>query len=368
MISKQLQELLEYLENLIEPEHVDRVIELQIQALRHKPIPHPIIRTIFPVTDFTPFPMDQIHEDVGKMMYNELLTCLQPTLSKDYSVPMIRANYGVGTLPSLFGLKSRIVGGNMPWVDHASMHGVQEIISNGVPNLDSGFGKKISLTHEYYQEALSKYPKCQAAIKIYHPDFQGPFDVAHLIFGSDIYTAFYDDEELVQDLLRVVSDTYIAMMKRVKTEIDDDFDDFCFHWFHVYGGNIVLRDDSSVNLSADMYNEHIRPHNQRIIDEFGSGSIHFCGRADQWVFDVMNINNLCGLNFGYMENVEFGQKYLDFVTPAMLSKNIPNCAYTLSQKHYAELDFKKYNTGITFNVEVSSPQQAKSLLAKMHTY
>ena len=41
--------------------------------------------------------------------------------------------------------------------------------------------------------------------------------------------------------------------------------------------------------------------------------MHFCGRADHWIFDMAENGNLKGLNFGYMENLIFGQEYLDFL-------------------------------------------------------
>ena len=45
----------------------------------------------------------------------------------------------------------------------------------------------------------------------------------------------------------------------------------------------MLRDDSAMNLSSDMFNEFIRPYDQRLLDEFGGGAIHFCGRGDHYI-------------------------------------------------------------------------------------
>ena len=209
------------------------------------------------------------------MMYNELLASLCTFEIKDYSMAMIRANYGVGTLPSAFGAESVIAGDNMPWVKHLSKDEIKAIIANGVPDSDAGFGKRIVETYEFYKETLSKYPKCNEVIRLFHPDFQGPLDLAHMLWGSDIYMDMYDEPELVHDLLKLVTETYIDRMKKIKPYLNDETDGFNFHWSHLYPGSIVLRNDSAVNLSNDMYKEFAMKYDDMIYDAFGKASMHF---------------------------------------------------------------------------------------------
>ena len=91
-------------------------------------------------------------------MYNDLLPSVSTFEAKDTSAAgMIRTNYGVGTLPSAFGVKSHIVDGNMPWVEAVSKDEIKEIISKGVPDYRTGFGQRIIDTYEFYRETLSKY-------------------------------------------------------------------------------------------------------------------------------------------------------------------------------------------------------------------
>jgi hypothetical protein len=54
------------------------------------------------------------------------------------------------------------------------------------------------------------------------------------------------------------------------------------HWGMYHRGNIVLRDDSAMNLSLEMFDAFIRPYDQRLLDEFGGGAIHFCGKGDHY--------------------------------------------------------------------------------------
>lgn len=361
-----LKELLEYLEENLDPEHQQKVEQRYKDAISFRAEKPPLILG-YTDTGFSGYPYAEAHEDMEKMLYNELCTCVVPAQIKDDTLPMIRANYGVGTLPSLFGVTSRILGNNLPWVDHLeSTDKIKALVGKGIPDLDSGFGKKISETHEYYRQTLSKYPNCERCIKIYHPDLQGPFDVAHLIWGPDIYYALYDEAELVHELLELITQTYIKFCEKIKPEINDSTGDgYCYHWSTLYPGEIVLRNDSAVNLSNDMYHEFIRPYDEKILNHFGGGSMHFCGRADQWVSDMAKTNNLLGFNFGYMKKLEFGQKYLDYLENTANVK-LPILKYILTFEEFEQFDFEKNSRGVTFAVGVKTRKEAQDTLKKYY--
>jgi len=362
---KDLERLLNYLEEIIDVDYYNSSVELQKRALRFEKTDRICIRTMYSNEDFKPFTMEETHNDMAKMMYNELLPIISTFESKDTSAAgMIRANYGVGTLPSAFGLKSHIVDGNMPWVEAVSKDEIKEIISKGVPDYKTGFGQKLIETYEFYRETLSKYPKCQNVIRLFHPDFQGPLDVAHLIYGSDIYIDMYEDPDLVHDLLQLVTDTYIDRMKKIKPYLNDEIDGFNFHWGHLYPGRILLRNDSAVNLSADMYKEFSKQYDDIIYDAFGAASMHFCGRADQWVFDMAKSDNILGINFGHMPNVVFGMEYLDFIAPEFFDKKKPVIGYTLTHDDFENMNFEKYSTGISYNINVRNKNEAVEILSK----
>lgn len=362
---KELERLLNYLEDIIDVDYYNSVIELQKRTLRFEKTDSICIRAAYPIREFRPFPMEETHKDMAKMMYNELLPCISTFEIKDTSLSgMIRANYGVGTLPSAFGVQSRIVGGNMPWVEHVSTDEVKEIISRGVPDYRTGFGQRVIETYEFYKETLSKYPKCRDTIRLFHPDFQGPLDVAHLIYGSDIYLDMYEDPELVHELLSLVTETYIDRMKRLKPYLDDEIDEFCFHWKHLYPGKIVLRNDSAVALSPDMYKEFAMQYDDRIYEAFGPASMHFCGRADHWVFDMAKSDNILALQFGHMQKLVFGMEYLDFIAPAFFDKKKAVLGYVLTREDFEKMDFEKYSTGITYQINARSKEEAMEYLAR----
>lgn len=357
----ELKQVLDYLESVIDPDEIDARIERHKKAAAFEPLDRPCVNISHPC-DRKRFAMEEIHADIEKMMYNELVDCIGLLISGSSSVPMIRANYGVGILPSVFGAKCRIVGGNMPWADPIGLDAIKKHLSAGVPDYRGGYGQRILDTYAFYNETLKAYPKCQRAIRLYQPDYQGPFDVAHLLWGADIYADLYDEPEMVCDLMELVVDTYIDGMERVKPLLNDDVGGGICQWKSIFPGSILVRNDSAVNLSKDMYLEFVRPYDEKLLEHFGGGSIHFCGRADQWIAEMAKTKGIKAINFGYMGNIQFGQPYLDFIKPFYYDQKIPTIGYTLSRDELASFDFGKYRTGVAYTVYASSPDDAKQLL------
>ncbi len=360
-----LQEILAYYEENLDPEHIRATKHRLKKALDYGKADGLSLRVAFPGACFRARPYPEEFRDKETMMFNQLASFQQVTRVKDDTLPMIRANYGVGILTSAFGLSCTLMNNDLPWVNHVdSEDEIRRIIDRGMPDNHAGLMGKVFETHEYYQEQLAKYPKCQALIPIYHPDFQGPFDVAHLIWGSGIYYAVYDQPELVHALLRLVTDTYIHFMKAVKKTIqDEEAPGYVFHWGTLYKGSVVLRNDSPVNLSRDMYEEFVRPYDEDIYRALGSGSMHYCGRADQWVFSMMECRGLRALNFGQPPNLIFGFDFLQKIYGRAREKKIPICGYIMNKSLIADIPATEYTAGITYQTGASNEEEALRLLA-----
>ena len=365
---EELTRLLDYCESIADTDAIEQKIANQKKSLNFESVERPIVKISYNSPDFKLFSMEEIHSDIEKMMYNEMVSVLPQLETNDGGVPMIRANYGVGIMPSVFGAECRIINGNMPWCDHFDEDGIAKILSAGVPDIMNGFGAKVKETHAFYTETLAKYPKLSKIIKIYHPDYQGPFDIAHLLYGSDIYYQFYDEPEMVEDLLSLVTDTYIESMKEIKKQICDTDGDFVYHWGHLFPGSVVLRDDSAVNLSTDMYNEFVRPYNDKVLSAFGSGSVHFCGRADHWVFDMANDDLIKGYNVGWMNTLTFGMEYLDFIKKGYYDRKKSVIGYNIAKNELETFDFDKYKSGVTYNVNLGACDKdgANEILKKIY--
>lgn len=362
-----LAEVLNYLEDNLDAEHIEKSKSILKKTVNYEDTGKIALKVDCPFEKFKPYPYKEAFEDMEKMMFNELLSAVKTVEIKDFTIPMIRANYGVGIMPSLFGLTCRILENNYPWVDHVkSIDDIKRIIDGGIPDLKNGLGARVFDTHHFFREKLSQYPKCNKYIPIYHPDLQGPFDVAHLIWGPDIYYVLYDEPETVHELLGLITDTYIRFLKEIKKDINDEEEGFCFHWGTLYKGSVVIRDDSPVNLSKDMYLEFVKPYDDKILKGFGKGSIHYCGRADQWIFEMMKSENLEAMNFGQPANLIFGFDFLGKIYPEMKERKIANISYQMDKKLIPELVKSEYTAGITFLTVAESADEALKIIEAVY--
>lgn len=361
-----LNKLLEDIEQKIDLTRIDKSIERFKTVLSWEKADRPPVVIMFGSDEHKPYSITEIHEDMSKMMWNELLRSTPAFDSDCDCIPMLRANYGVGLFPSLFGANSIILNNNMPWVENFdSVDKIKKVVDSGIPDLNSGYGAKVIETYHFFKEKLAPYEKCNKGIKMYHPDLQGPFDVAHLLWGSDIYYAMYDEPELVHALMSLIADTYIKFMEKIKTVIDDENDNFNFHWQSLYPGKVTLRDDSAVNLSLDAYQEFVKPYNQKIYKHFGTASMHFCGRADQWMYDLLAENEIKGHNFGRMEKYQFGPVLLEQVYDKFKETKTAMCGFGITNDEAEHFNFKNYNTGISFNMSAQNKQEAAEVFAKI---
>ncbi|HHN46397.1 MAG TPA: hypothetical protein ENN09_03045 [Planctomycetes bacterium] len=242
---------------------------------------------------------EAIH-DPRKMLLQQLAPIYASSCRRDLAVPNIRCNYGTGILPSVFGAE-------LFWMDDAldtlptarPLEGgapLDAVLDAGEPLLTQGLGARVFDTVAFYMETLAPYPKIREIVWIYHPDLQGPLDVLELLCGSEMYLAFYTAPEKVRAALEIVTSAYIRFLKRWM-ELVPERDAACFaHWGRLLKGHVMLRNDSVVNLSPEMYADFVQSHDERILREFGGGAMHACGRIDHCVRLMAGCGGLTALN------------------------------------------------------------------------
>ena len=253
-----------------------------------------------------PLPRININDAINDydLMMQSQLAIVSRALSKPNEPLCVRANYGTGILSSLFGTKIFM----MPYENNTlpitrsfdDTEKIREILEQGVPNLEAGFGKKVFEMGEIFKETFSRYPKISEYLTVYHPDTQGPLDICELLWGGEMFYAMYDEPDLVHALLALVCDTYTAFMNRWN-EIFPPRADMNTHWSLFYRGNILIRNDSAMNLSPAFYDEFSVPYDQLLLDRFGGGAIHFCGKGDHYIESLSKIKGVYGINMSQPE-------------------------------------------------------------------
>jgi hypothetical protein len=244
-------------------------------------------------------------DDFDGMLLQQYKLCSAALENADGGILCARANYGTSILPSLFGVELFIMDemhNTLPTSKPlpGGIDAVKKLIDGGIPDIYGGYGRRVFEAGRQMAEIKKDYDKIGRFVHIYHPDLQGPMDICELLVGSEIFILMLDYPELIHELLNLVTQTYIAVMKEWQSIIPHN-STYAVHWGMLHKGCIMLRNDSSMNLSPTMYDEFVKPYDQRLFDEFGGGAIHFCGRGDHYIESMSGMTGIYAINMSQPE-------------------------------------------------------------------
>ena len=241
-------------------------------------------------------------EGYVNMLINQYASCLNNLEKGNGSLLCVRSSYGCGTLPYFFGCEpfimpreQNILPSSLPLGGDA----IEKLVSNGVPALSGGMGEQAFKAGELMLEIAQRYPKIGSHVHVIHPDTQGPFDIAELLWGTDIFCDLYDRPGLAHSLLKIICETYTVFMHRWLEMFPCK--EYTYHWGYIHKGAVMLRDDSAMNLSPELFDEFIKPYDSLILDTFGGGAVHFCGRGDHYIDSLCTIKGLSAINMSQPE-------------------------------------------------------------------
>jgi hypothetical protein len=239
-------------------------------------------------------------EDCEAMALQQLELCSKALAEGSGALLAVRCNYGTAILPSLFGGERFLMEREIDTLPACrSLEGgaeaVKRLLDQGVPDLDAGQGATTFRMGQYFKQLLSDCPQISKHVYVYHPDLQGPMNVCEMLWGSSLYVDLYDKPDLVKDFLSLITETYIRFMRRWN-QIVTPLAGYGVHWSMLHRGQIMVRDDAATNLSPAMYEDFIRPCDQRLLDELGGGAIHFCGRGDHLIAKLSQLSGIHAVN------------------------------------------------------------------------
>jgi uroporphyrinogen-III decarboxylase len=111
------------------------------------------------------------------------------------------------------------------------------------------------------------------------------------------------------------------------------------HWSNLWHrGSILLRNDSAMNLSPELYREFSVPYDALLLERFGGGAVHFCGRGDHYIAALSEIKGLYGVQMTqpsyndmeviYRHTVDKGIKLLAFDRARAEQDSVRNGAFS----------------------------------------
>jgi len=229
--------------------------------------------------------INQAINDNTLMLISQFKNCSDMLNSHSANVMSVRANYGVGIIPSMFGAEPFVMSeeaNTLPNVRNVSRTRLQQIIDSPLPSFENGFGNKVLSMGNAFSEIRKKYPKIARWIRVDHPDAQGPMDICELLWGSELFLDLYDEPELVHALLKKITEFYKEFLDEW-FRIVPPVDGYHTYFGRIHKGTIMVRSDSAMNMAPDFYKEFILPYDSNVLTHFRGGAIHFCGRGEHFI-------------------------------------------------------------------------------------
>ena len=342
--------------------------ELYRRALLWEPVERLPLIMAYPVPEdapFKPYAHREVFDDPGKMLYNELVHAFGSSIAYRAQVGddlpfTVRANFGTVIIASMFGAKIEQVDDNPPWVRHyESLDDFRRVFDVDPLDFTQGWCPRVIERHEFYRDELKSYPTLCKTLRLVLPDLQGPLDNADLLRGSEIYADLYLRPELIHDVQAILAKAQVGFARHLQPLITDGPAGFSHQHATTFVGKILIRDDSSIMVSPEMYREHVAPHDEFVLREMGGGGVHVCGNADHLAAEYVRLPSVRGIDLGQPEMND-----LDSLYAHARERRIPLIRMSVPEDELVSgRVLARFPTGVTLRHEAASLQDAARIMS-----
>jgi len=259
------------------------------------------------------YDMEEQFYDKEKMLYahlEEIEKCAENTFE---ALICIRPNFGTIFIPSLFGLKYELPKDTFAWItSHLTK---DEIKKFKIPHLGEVDTMKRAIEYlQFFKEELPEW------IQVYLPDTLGPFEIAHSVYGDNIFYEIYDDPSFIHYLLDLCTELYIQVTEKLKKVIGEERESY-YHGhalargIYMRNGGTRISEDSATLISPKHIDEFVIPYDKKALNAFGGGFVHFCGKNDYLLESFLKLEEVRAINLGNPEMYDFDttmQKFIDY--------------------------------------------------------
>jgi len=250
--------------------------------------------------DFPSYDLKEQFHDPEKMLYEQLWGVLATLRGKSDAAASVRVNFGRGFLASVFGLEQEVFTDKMPWLRrHLAKSEISCLTPESLaPLSEKGLLPECRRYIQHYRERLDASP-----VRIYLPDTQGAFDVAHLVLGDAIFTELYDDPGFVRHLLSLTSYVYREASFLLKSWVGERAAEGTHGHLWMAGCGVRSCEDTTTLLSPSLLPLAL-PHLCDSVAPFGAW-VHFCGTGHHLLDPLLDCPEVRGLNFGNPERYDW---------------------------------------------------------------
>lgn len=123
-------------------------------------------------------------------------------------------------------------------------------------------------------------------------------------------------------------------------------------------GGILIRNDSTVMISPDMYRQQIAAHDATVLGCMGGGSIHSCGKIDHVIEEFMKIPGCMSIDIGQPELND-----LDMIYAMARQHEVSLIRATVPKEQLVNGHvLKRFPTGVTLVHRADSFAEAKHIM------
>ena len=192
-------------------------------------------------------------------------------------IPTVRPNLGVITVPAMAGKSYILNEGSMPWPGQPlTREEIRDIPMKDITDTD--IFRLITDFYQIHSESGND------DIFPYLPDTEGVFDIAHILYGDQLFFDVLDNntDGWFIELMEISMNLYINATKAFKSLLNEK-SDYMVHGHGTEQGfmfpdtGVRVSEDTVLLLSPDIIEESIIPFIKRSVEPFGGGFLHFCG-------------------------------------------------------------------------------------------
>ncbi|MBU8902234.1 MAG: hypothetical protein KOO69_05810, partial [Victivallales bacterium] len=304
----------------------------------------------------------QIFTNKAKMLCREIRAACATANGHSDMIPSIRANLGTGIIPACFGLEQEAFTDKMPWLkEHFTKEQITKLSPDDIQPRGS-FARGLEMMH-YFKEIMGD------SCPVYVMDTQGPFDLAHLIFGDELFIQLYDDPPFVHHLMNLCLELGIKTHKWMKEIIAEPLTSL-HHCNFLYSDSFGIRicEDTTIMLNPHHIEEFAVAYSRRLAREFGGAWVHYCGYNEGLTDSILSYPEFKVLNFGHIpgheQEIDFYKNMEKFKNTGKINLNCwPKFPDESAEKYLMRLH-KFASQGILapiFPLDDMSPQEVLDL-------
>lgn len=258
-------------------------------------------------TGYRRFSLEEQFYDERKMLFEHIPAMQLAAESGSDGQVCIRPNLGVVFMPSLLGLGWRFRVEGWPWPEgrlskEESLDLMEVTLAGGLAELlqRAELMSRAERYMSYFKQVL------EGKATVYLPDTQGPFDLAHILYGDDLFIDMYDDPGFVKNLMEFTTTVYIEATSRLKLAAGERLSE-CRHGhgmcsgIYMDSGGVRISEDSATLISPKFLDEFVIPYEAKCLEPFGGGFVHYCGRNDGFFDRLLDLDLIRAINLGNPE-------------------------------------------------------------------